>query len=448
MRITMSDLSTTFEPIIGMEIHIELATASKMFCGCKNDPFHAPVPNIYTCPVCLGLPGAMPVANKKAVEWTMRAGLALGCAITRYSKFDRKHYAYPDLPKGYQISQYDLPLCVHGKVDTSFGPVALRRIHLEEDTGKLIHEQGSGNTLVDFNRSGVPLVEIVTEPCVVSAAQAVAYAKQIRALFRYLGISLCDMEQGGMRVEVNISLRPKGDTTLPRYKVEVKNINSFRYAEKAIACEIARQSALLTRGEIPVQETRGWDESQNATFAQRAKEDAEDYRFFPEPDLPPLRITEEWLSAIEKQMPELPDAVIARWKKDFDVPPEMSRTCISTQPAVQWYDRLFREALRQRLSVVKLVHMIMNGKIEAQPLMEEPHHVVQRFLGATTIDVLRDDELVDIIRAILAEHADVAAAFRSGKENALHFLVGRVMKRAGKRLDAGKVHAMLIQELR
>src|SRR3989339_1795460 len=299
----------TYQLICGAEIHVELKTKSKMFCGCQNDPFHAPKPNLYTCPVCLGLPGALPVPNQKAIEDTILLGLALHSQIAKVSKFDRKHYFYPDLPKGYQISQYDQPLCIGGYLDTSFGRVNLTRIHLEEDTAKLQHATVKGQpvSLIDFNRSSVPLMEIVTEPDITSPEMAKEFLKGLRDIIRALGIADCDMEKGGMRLEANISLTRDG--TLPHYKVEVKNINSFRFFANSLDYEFARQTAILDKGDTPIQETRGYRADINSTASQRTKEDAADYRYFPEPDIPPLVISHAMIEQIRSRLAILPEAV-------------------------------------------------------------------------------------------------------------------------------------------
>ena len=336
-----------YEPVIGLEIHVELKTKSKMFCGCDANHFGVK-PNTHCCPVCLGLPGALPVPNKRAIEWCVLLGKALNCQISSFSKFDRKNYFYPDLAKGYQISQYDEPIATQGllKIKVQSSKIKnkdhksklnevmeekmfrIHRVHMEEDTGKLIHQRG--DTLVDFNRSGVPLVEIVTEPDFHSSEDVVIFLKELHTIIRYLDISDADMEKGTMRMEPNISVgvvqsskfkdqssNQIQNSKLPNYKVEVKNINSFNFVKRAIKYEVKRHIKILEKGEIPIQETRGWDSTKNITYSQRTKEDAHDYRYFPEPDIPPFEFSDEYVESIQKTIPELPQQKMDRYIKDF-----------------------------------------------------------------------------------------------------------------------------------
>ncbi|MDD4901202.1 MAG: Asp-tRNA(Asn)/Glu-tRNA(Gln) amidotransferase subunit GatB [Patescibacteria group bacterium] len=314
--------------IIGLEIHAELKTKSKMFCGCDNDA-QGKEPNTVVCPVCLAHPGTLPVPNKQAIEWTILVGLALNCKINQLSKFDRKNYFYPDLPKGYQISQYDLPIAYDGFLEIDGKPILITRIHLEEDTGKLIHPAGKKHTLVDYNRAGTPLIELVTEPIIRDAATAKKFAQEYQKILRFLDISHADMEKGEMRCEANISVQEQGKwqylngqiKPLGNYKlnpkVELKNINSFRYMEKAVEYEIKRQIKALADGAKLVQETRGWNNEKGITTSLRIKETSADYRYFPEPDIPPLRIDQTWIKKIKARLPELPAQKIKRFKEEY-----------------------------------------------------------------------------------------------------------------------------------
>ena len=446
-----------YYPIIGMEIHVQLKTKSGMFCGCKNDP-NAKEPNINTCPVCLGLPGALPVANKKAIEWTVKLGLALGCKINTLSKFDRKHYFYPDLPKGYQISQYDLPFCYDGKVETSFGPVGITRVHLEEDTGKLIHQKVNGRnvSLIDFNRSGTPLVEIVTEPEIYSSAQAKEYAKKLRQVIRYLDISDCDMEKGGMRLEANISLlrHPQGVQTqtghpkggqLPNYKVELKNINSFRYLERGIEYEIERQTEILEEGKTPVQETRGFNAEKNITFIQRIKEGAADYRYFPDPDLPPIKFSEKWMGEIRSSEPELIDLVFTRWENDYKVDRKITELLFETAGESKKIDEIFINLTKQKLPVDKFVNAVANKKLAVNLFGKNTGEIIDIFKKSLAVDEITDDQLKTFIDKVLSSNQKAVSDFKSGKTNVMNFLAGMVMREAKKKVEFGRLSKLIIQ---
>jgi aspartyl-tRNA(Asn)/glutamyl-tRNA(Gln) amidotransferase subunit B len=441
-----------YNPVIGLEIHAELKTNSKMFCGCKNDPFEAEKPNIYTCPTCLGLPGALPVANKKAIEWTIKVGLAINSKINLFSKFDRKNYFYPDLPKSYQISQYDLPFCYEGEVETSSGVVGITRIHLEEDTGKLLHKVVDGKkvSLIDFNRSSVPLMEIVTEPDIHSPEQAKEYAKNIRDILRYLDVANCDMDQGGMRLEANISLASPGQKGLPNYKVEVKNINSFRFMEQAIEYEIERQSKILDEGKIPVQETRGWDSKKSITFSQRTKEDAEDYRYFPDPDLPPIRFSRENIEEIRSQIPELPDEVVSRWEKEHSVEERYSKQLITSVKVANLLDKSFKNALDEGLNPNKIASALVNKKINIsrETTDKSATQLIQDFKNLSKTDDVADEEIISTIREVIAQNQDAVAKFKSGEKKIVGFFIGQTMRELGKKVNNKILSKLLIDELK
>lgn len=449
---TVSNTPSTYQLVCGLEVHAELKTASKMFCSCKNDPFHAPQPNIYTCPVCLGMPGGLPVANQKAIEWTIKLGLALGCKINLFSKFDRKHYFYPDLPKGYQISQYDLPFCYDGQLETSFGPVRIRRIHLEEDTGKLQHKTVDGQkvSLIDFNRSSVPLVEVVSEADIMSAAQAKEYGKKLRQIMRYLDIADCDMEQGGMRLEANVSLSDDPEALkkniLPTYKVEVKNINSFRFLEQAIEFEIQRQSLILMDGAVPAQETRGWDPHHNTTFPQRTKEDAEDYRYFPDPDLPPIVLTAEQIETWRSELIELPDELTRRWENEYQIEPRFTSVLIEEKETAQALDQLFKTAKKDKIDSNKLANFIANKRIRFSP-SDQPEKVLSLFTDLTAVNIMETADLDTQIKSVIEEFPAEVLAYRGGKTALLNFLIGQTMKKIGKKADINQVKTQLERQL-
>ncbi|MGH2408646.1 MAG: Asp-tRNA(Asn)/Glu-tRNA(Gln) amidotransferase subunit GatB [Candidatus Limnocylindrales bacterium] len=479
-------VAARYEAVIGIEIHVQLKTASKMFCGCATDIKDAP-PNSRTCPVCLGLPGTLPVINRRAVELVLATGLALGASTPEFTRWDRKNYFYPDLPKGYQISQYDLPLAANGHLDieTVQGPlrVGIRRAHLEEDTARLIHAtdaHGRRVSLVDFNRSGMPLMEVVTEPDLRTGEGARRYAEELRLLLLAIGASDAAMEEGQMRVEANVSLRPLG-TEAFGIRTEVKNMNSFRSVERAVAFEIERQGRALDAGETLRQETRGWDDDRGTTYMMRSKEDSHDYRYFPEPDLPPLRADPVWLASIRAGLPELPAARRARYRDAIGLSAHDAAVLVadpaagavfeaalaaepgsSAKTVANWvigeYLRLAHAApVAPRVDgaeLGRLVRLVEDGTISrtsAKTVFErhattgERVEAIVEDLGLTQIT--DRGELLAAIDAVLAAHPDAVAEVRAGKAQAQGFLVGQVMRATRGQAKADAVQALLRERL-
>jgi len=448
-------MSDDYKPVIGLEIHIELKTSSKMFCQCSSFYF-GKSPNTQVCPVCLGLPGALPVPNKKAIDWTILIGKALNCRINSFSKFDRKHYFYPDLPKGYQISQYDEPIAVNGQIEIikkdksnnvfSKKIFRIRRIHLEEDTGKLIHSKNG--TLIDFNRSGVPLVEIVTEPDFDNSNDVKQFLEELQVIIRYLGVSDADMEKGTMRMEPNISILNKKSKVksqkLPGYKVEVKNINSFRFVKKAIDYEIKRQIEILKEGITPLQETRGFDEKKGVTYSQRKKEEASDYRYFPEPDIPPLVFSKEYINSIK--VPELPLQKVERYVSSFGIRYEEAFILTRDKNLADYFeniDKKFKTKISNLNLKIKnpsqiIANYLVNKKISSQLSADEFINKLIENLKPKEVD---KNLLEEVINKVLKDNQKAVLDYKKGKTNAIMFLVGQVMKEM-----KGKVEARMVKE--
>jgi len=435
-----------YEPIIGLEVHVEQNTDSKMFCACPADHFAAE-PNTQTCPVCLGLPGALPYTNSHAIENIIKFGLAFNCDIATFSKFDRKHYRYPDLPKGFQTSQYDLPFCSSGTwISTDGTIVGITRIHLEEDTGKLVHTDVNGkkSSLVDFNRGGVPLMEMVTEPEFRNAESVMEFLRETQLIVRYLGISSADMEKGSMRLEANISMREVGDEKLPDYKIELKNINSFRYLEKAIVEEIKRQTALLEKGETPVQETRGFDENSGSTFSQRTKEGSADYRYFPEPDLPPIRISIETIENLKKTMPILPKQKREELQK-MGLSEHYTDVISTDVDRLQYFESAVDIAHDKNISAKEIANVIVNQNLDKK--YNEPALLVKYLYELQNKDYASADDTRSAIEKVVSEQPKAVKDYQSGNIKVIGFIIGMVQKELKGKGNVKIIQKLLTEEL-
>jgi aspartyl-tRNA(Asn)/glutamyl-tRNA(Gln) amidotransferase subunit B len=473
-----------YEAVIGLEVHAQMLTETKIFCGCPTK--FGSEPNTQTCPICIGMPGVLPVLNKKALEFAMKTGFAMNCTISPHSRFARKNYFYPDLPKGYQISQYELPICEHGYieivVDGTIKKIGIARIHMEEDAGKNIHESASGGkfSFVDLNRTGVPLMEIVSEPDMRAPVEAVEYMKKLRAILRYLGVCDGNMEQGSLRCDANVSVRPGGQEGFG-VKTEIKNINSFRFVEKALEYEIKRQVKVLEEGGKVVQETRLWDASMGTTQSMRTKEEAHDYRYFPDPDLVPLTVDQMWLDEIKASLPELPDTKRDRFVSEYGLPEPDADLMVSEKPFADWFEeatasyalsvsgpkvvsnwmmgeltRLLNEdnetieecSVRpsQLADMLKLIDMgTISGKI-AKTVFEEMYktgrdaEVIIKEKGL--VQISDTGEIEKIVDDIITKSPKEVERFKAGEEKLLGFFVGQVMK-----ATKGKANPQMVNEL-
>ena len=475
-----------YEPVIGLEIHAQLQTRTKIFCGCST-AFGAP-PNSQVCPVCLGMPGALPVLNRAAVDYAIKAALALGCDIQPLSIFARKNYFYPDLPKGYQISQYERPLALRGGLDISVDGrskrVGLTRIHMEEDAGKSLHEgfaDSDRRTYIDYNRSGVPLIEIVTEPDMRSAAEAAEFFERLRDILVWLGVNDGNMEEGSLRCDANVSVRPAGQERFGT-KAEVKNVNSFRYLERALEYEIDRQIALIEGGGRVVQETRLWDSATGKTVSMRSKEEAHDYRYFPEPDLPPLVVNEARIAAVRETMPELPEARRQRFVAAYGLPPYDAGVLTCSAELGDYFERvaaasgnpkaasnwvmgeLLRTMKERGVSIDQvplvpaalagLIALVEKGTISSSiakdvfAKMYDTGRSADAIVAAEGLSQNSDEgALLAIVRDVIAHNAEAAAQFRAGKSQTFGFLVGQVMKGSGGKANPKLANELLRREL-
>ena len=472
-----------YQMVVGLEVHVELSTKSKIFCSCTTE--FGGEPNTHVCPVCSGMPGVLPVLNKKVVDYAIRAGIATNCEITRYNKFDRKNYFYPDLPKAYQVSQLYLPICRNGKVEIEVNGekkyIGIHEIHMEEDAGKLVHDPWDDCTLVDYNRCGVPLLEIVSEPDFRSADEVIAYLTKLRETMMYLGVSDCKMQEGSMRADVNISVMPMGSTKFGT-RTEMKNMNSFKAIYKAINYEAQRQIEILEAGGAVTQETRRWDDNKDASFAMRSKENAQDYRYFPEPDLLPIEISDEWIQQAKDNMPELPEAKRARYMSEFGLS-EYDASVITAERQIAYIFedataicgkpkevcnyvmgelmRLMSETgtLAEELEmdpkkIAEIIELVADGKINrtaAKGVFEavfkenvEPEKYIEEH-DLAMVD--NSDEVQAIVTKVIADNPKSIEDMKAGKAKARGFLVGQTMKALKGKANPQTVNKVLDEKL-
>jgi aspartyl-tRNA(Asn)/glutamyl-tRNA(Gln) amidotransferase subunit B len=469
-----------YETVIGLEVHLQLSTATKIFCGCANKFGEAP--NTLTCPVCLGLPGSLPVVNARALEYAIKVGLALNCAINHFIKFDRKNYFYPDCPKAYQISQFDLPICNHGFLvinsdEGSSKKIRIHRAHLEEDAGKLIHDNAHNCSLVDYNRTGTPLMEIVTEPDLRSAQEAYNYLQILKLTLQYLNVSDCDMEKGSLRCDANISIRPLGDSSLGT-KTEIKNMNSFRAVKAGLEHEISRHQSVIESGQRIIQETRLWDEARGITQAMRSKEEAHDYRYFPEPDLVPFLIEEATIERIRQSLPELPSKKRERLVEQYNITdydaniliqdPDLAaffEQCTQyhrdTKKICNWINGPLMKELNTRKATMTDIHLKAEDfaslitKVDEAVLSNLAGKDVLTFVIDTgkSVDTIieekglaqvsDDSTLEKLVQEIINAHAKIADQIRKGKESAVGFLVGQAMRKTQGKANPKKIGDMI-----
>lgn len=470
-----------FDTVIGLEVHAELSTKTKIFCSCKTD--FGGQPNTHTCPICLGLPGTLPSLNKAVVEYCVKSGLALNCEISKFSKLDRKNYFYPDLPKAYQISQYDMPLCKNGYVTLSSGKkIRISRIHIEEDAGKLIHSEEAGEySLVDYNRVGVPLVEIVSEPDMTSPYEALEYLEKLKGVLEYIDISDCKMEEGSLRCDTNISIKPQSSNLLGT-KVELKNINSFKALQRALVYEVGRQSMALENGKKVVQETRRWDDARQKTLSMRSKEQAHDYRYFPEPDLVPIELDDQYISKLKTSLPELPEAKKRKFTEQYKLPEYNAGIIVNSKYLAAFFEscnkyyyspkavsnfimedlmRLMKEKDMEYSHIpvrsehlAKLLKLIDEGRISVSAgkkvfecmfeTGKSPEAAVDE-LGL--LQISDESELTKIVQEVISTNPQSAADYRSGKEKAISFLVGQVMLSTHGKANPRIINKLLLKEL-